>query len=220
MSFKQIDSLIHSVSHGAPINFSEKKMIRDAETSRKPNPSLKISNADAREIAITLVESFPIREKTLAEYKVYIQALARVFQRYTADQGRIVANKIIETKKFLPSIAELIEVCEDMHPPIQSSNPTVVIPILPEFKDSWGSIQTAMKTKMGEAKFVSWIEDLRPLRIEDSSLIVSTHSRFIRDYVITNFRNDIKLLCVKFMGVKDIEIIANDSALYQAHKVH
>lgn len=80
--------------------------------------------------------------------------------------------------------------------------------IAPELQKKWEIVQDALKERVGDAKFKSWLEHLRPVYpFNENKLTITAPTRFTKEWVFKNYYEDIKAACVKSMGVNDVSFV-------------
>lgn len=108
-------------------------------------------------------------------------------------------HQILKTDEQLEQDAKKRELARAAIPP-------VLIP--PELKKEWAIVQGALKKRVGDATFKSWLGDLSPTYpFKENKLTITASNPFTKDRVSQHFYEDMKKLCVKAMGVKDIEFL-------------
>ena len=76
---------------------------------------------------------------------------------------------------------------------------------------SWQRLSHKLKADLGEAKWRAWIKPLVVQAIEDGVLILQAESSFLRNRVITNYAEKLRLLAkIEFGGVKAINVVLKD----------
>ncbi len=82
-----------------------------------------------------------------------------------------------------------------------------------EWQEKWSRVRTRLRSEFGDATFNSW---LKPLRLDDASdgrLTISVPTRFMRDWVISNYADRIHALWRgEDAGVRSVEILVRAAA--------
>jgi len=75
---------------------------------------------------------------------------------------------------------------------------------------SWQRISHKLKADLGEAKWKAWIKPLVCEAIEDGLLIIRADSAFLRDRVLSNYAEKLRLLAItEFAYVQAVDVVLN-----------
>ena len=76
---------------------------------------------------------------------------------------------------------------------------------------SWQRLSHKLKADLGEAKWKAWIKPLVVQAIEDGVLTLRAESSFLRNRVLTNYSEKLRLLAkMEFNGVNAIDVVLKD----------
>ena len=78
---------------------------------------------------------------------------------------------------------------------VQASGSVPLGAAVASYTEDWILIQQALKSKLGEATFKSWVKPITLHEFTSGTLILGAPTRFIRDWVRTNFLDDILATC-------------------------
>ncbi|MEC7209114.1 MAG: DnaA N-terminal domain-containing protein, partial [Pseudomonadota bacterium] len=77
---------------------------------------------------------------------------------------------------------------------------------------SWQQISHKLKVDLGEAKWKAWIKPLVFEAVEDGVLIVRADSSFLRDRVLSNYAEKLRMLAqIAFADVQAVDVVLNTS---------
>ena len=100
---------------------------------------------------------------------------------------------------------------ENNVPPVASYAEQRVSESVAEIHLSWQRLSHKLKADLGEAKWRAWIKPLVVQAIEDGVLILQAESSFLRNRVITNYAEKLRLLAkIEIGGVKAINVVLKD----------
>ncbi len=76
---------------------------------------------------------------------------------------------------------------------------------------SWQRLSHKLKADLGEAKWKAWIKPLVVQAIDDGVLTLQAESSFLRNRVLTNYAEKVRLLAkIEFNGVNTIDVVLKD----------
>lgn len=61
--------------------------------------------------------------------------------------------------------------------------------------EDWACVQAKLSEKLGDAKFKSWLEPVKPVDFNAGTLVLTSPTRFTRDWVLKNYAEDILMFC-------------------------